>query len=163
MGSIYLLDAAGSALPASSPGTWSWAPNSETLAETWTPVDWLTDLGCLFVIRSRKSFKFSMPPPFFFDFFAAVDEGWSAMEITSRVTVGPKCHQIEPVTVQITQLSHILQTRPPAQLSTSPAYLANNWPAIANIFSTLHDIYFTGTYFSSINDSNPTNFCSILY
>ena len=40
--------------------------------------DWLVEsLGRL--IRSRK--RFTKPPPFFFDFFAAVDEGWSAMEM----------------------------------------------------------------------------------
>ena len=36
-------------------------------------------------IRSRKNFL-TMPPHFFFDFFVAVDEGWSAMVMRSRLT-----------------------------------------------------------------------------
>ena len=66
-------------LAASFLGTGSRAPDAE---ETET-FDWLAeslvDLGRL--IRSRK--RFIMPPPFSFDFFAAVDEGWSAMEMRS--------------------------------------------------------------------------------
>ena len=72
MESIYLLEAVGSALPASFPGTW--APSAETVEFNWLAKS-LADLGCL--IRSRKSF--TMPP--FFDLFAAVDESWSAMEM----------------------------------------------------------------------------------
>ena len=80
METIYLLknvEAVRSALPASFPRAGSWVPNAEE-TETRVEFDWLAellaDLGGL--IRSRKSF--TMPPPFFFEFVAAVDEG-SAM------------------------------------------------------------------------------------
>ena len=54
-------------------------PKTAEELETRAEIDWLlaADLGRF--IRSRK--RFTMPPPFFFDFFAAVDEGWSAMEM----------------------------------------------------------------------------------
>ena len=75
---IYLLE--DFVPPASFPGARSWASNAEE-TETGVELDWLAeslaDLGRL--IRSLKSF-FTLPP-FFFDFIAAVDEGWSAMVI----------------------------------------------------------------------------------
>jgi hypothetical protein len=81
---IYLLKAVEFVFSASFPGIGSWAPNAEE-TETGVEFDWLAEslanLGRL--IRSRKSF-FTIPPSFFFDFLAEVDEGWSAMEVGGR-------------------------------------------------------------------------------
>ena len=80
MESIYLLEAVGSALPASFPRKESRVPTAEE-TETRVKFDWLAEslagLGCL--MSFRKSFI--IPLPFFFDLFATVDECWSAMEI----------------------------------------------------------------------------------
>ena len=50
-------------------------PNEET--ENLVEFDWLAESLGRFLNRSRKSFT----PPFFFNFFAVVDEGWSAIEM----------------------------------------------------------------------------------
>ena len=76
MESIYLLEAVDFALPASFLGRGSRAPDAEETETLVWLAESLADLCGL--IRSRKSFP--MPPPSFFDFFAVVDEGWSAME-----------------------------------------------------------------------------------
>jgi hypothetical protein len=70
---IYLLEAVGSALPASVPGTGSRAPDAEE-TNIRVEFDWLTeslaDLGRL--IRWETSFTIALR--FFFDFFPAVGE-----------------------------------------------------------------------------------------
>ena len=71
-------------LPASFPMIDSWTSTAKG-TETRVWFDWLAEslanLGRL--ITSRKSF--TMPSPFFFDFFTAVEEGGSAMESVSDI------------------------------------------------------------------------------
>jgi len=80
---IYLLEAVGFALPASVPRTGSRAPDAEE-TETRVEFDWLAEsLGDLGRLNRSRTY-FTMLPPFFFDFFAAVGEVWSAMEMRAR-------------------------------------------------------------------------------
>jgi hypothetical protein len=59
-------------------------PDAESI-EPRFEFDWLAkafgDLG--FLIQSLKALN-KLPPPFFFDLFVAVDEGWWAMEMRVR-------------------------------------------------------------------------------
>ena len=94
MGSNYLPETVGSVLPAPFPWTESWSPSAEE-RETRIKFDWLAesliDLGRL----NRSRTRFTMSPPFFFAFFAAMDEGWSAMEMRVGVLNEPRhCMQI---------------------------------------------------------------------
>ena len=82
-GANYLLEAVDFVLPASFPVKGLRASLAKE-TDTGVEIDWLAEslagLGCF--IRSRKSF--AMPPPFFFDFFAVADEGWSAIVMRER-------------------------------------------------------------------------------
>ena len=62
-----------STLPASFPGTGSWAQTESRIELDWLAESLVGDLGCLIRFRKRSTM------PFFFDLFAAVDESWSAM------------------------------------------------------------------------------------
>jgi len=76
--------AVGSAVLASLPGTGSWAPDAEETEPRFKFEGFavsLADLGRL--IRSKIGFR-KLAPPFFFDFFPAVDEWWSAMEMREK-------------------------------------------------------------------------------
>jgi hypothetical protein len=59
-------------------------PDAESIGPRFE-FDWLAKaLGDLsFLIQSIKGLN-KVPPPFFFDFFVAVDEGWWAMEMRAR-------------------------------------------------------------------------------
>ena len=75
---IYLPETVDSVLPASFPGTGSWSSSAEE-TETRVKFDWLAKSLIDLVRLNRSRTRFTISPPFFFDFF--VDEGWSAMEM----------------------------------------------------------------------------------
>jgi len=75
---VYLLEAVGSALPASFLGT----EQSETPVKVARLAEALADLRGL-----TRSFR-NLTTAFFFDFFAPVDEGWSAIDESESQGLG---------------------------------------------------------------------------
>ena len=104
-GANYLLEAVDFVLPASFPVKRLRASLAKE-TDTGVEIDWLSEslagLGCF--IRSRKSF--AMPPPFFFDFFAVADEGWSAIVMRER----PRVDLTEFSACRLRQLRPLLLT-----------------------------------------------------